>query len=276
MEQIGQGGESAVFRVRPGVILRRFEAGAQERSKVEWAVLRHLYAVGFPVPRPLGLLELEAGAIGLQMAEIAGPTVASVVKAGDTAFVAQWGRLLRQLHRVPVEALAIPWAELPTIPAARSVLAPAFDWLEERMAAVEPLGPVLLHNDYHGQNLMLDGAGALVVIDWSTATLGDPRVDLGYATALQRIEGQEWAAEALLAGYGEPGPELALFEVQATLRRLSIFLTVLAEGPERLGLHPGLPVQLRGQRGYLLQHLAFLKERTGLALLEAEAAIKDW
>jgi aminoglycoside phosphotransferase (APT) family kinase protein len=290
MELIAEGGESSVYRVRPGLVLRRFEPQARERASVEWAVLRHLCAAGYPVPRPLGLVALEAGAIGLQMEEIEGPTAATALGAADPAgrpvLVAEWGRLLRQLHGV--DLASIVWPEgtglLGTMasfrawlaPAAAAVLAPAFEWLLGRLATVQPLGPVLLHNDWHGQNIMLRPSGALVVIDWSAAGLGDPRVDLGYAVALQRMEGNEWAAEALLAGYGLDLPELALFEAQAALRRLGIFLSVLAEGPERLGLRPGLDAHLRETRDYLRPHLAFLEERSGLVLPAVAEAIERW
>lgn len=282
MELIAQGGESSVYRVRPGLVLRRFEAGARERSAVEWAVLDHLFAAGYPVPRPLQVVEMEDGAVGLQMEEIEGPTAAA---SGD-ARVAEWGRLLRQLHEVDLAGMAWPaptglLSDMATIrewlaPAAVAVLAPAFEWLLGRLASVEPLGPVLLHNDWHGQNIMVRPSGALVVIDWSIAGLGDPRVDLGYAVALQRMEGREWMAEALLEGYGAVLPDLALFEAQAAVRRLGIFLSVMAEGPERLGLRPGLDAHLRETREYLRPHLSFLEERSGLSLPEAAKAIATW
>jgi aminoglycoside phosphotransferase (APT) family kinase protein len=53
-------------------------------------------------------------------------------------------------------------------------------WLAERIPASAP--PVLLHNDYKLDNLLLDRGDpgrVAAVLDWEMATLGDPLVDLG-------------------------------------------------------------------------------------------------
>ena len=53
-------------------------------------------------------------------------------------------------------------------------------WLAERIPPAPP--PVLLHNDYKLDNLVLDRddpGRVAAVLDWEMATLGDPLVDLG-------------------------------------------------------------------------------------------------
>lgn len=285
MELIAEGGESSVYRVRPGIVMRRFEANARARASGEWTILQHLRQAAFPVPEPIGLVELGGGAIGVQMEEIQGPTGAarlrSAAAAERPALVQEWGRLLSRLHRVDTTGLRLdpPFNSMERLgefaaPAAVAVLAPAQEWLSAHRVA--PLAPTLLHTDYHGQNLMHRASGELVVIDWSLAALGDPRIDLGYTTALVKIEGNGWMAEAILAGYEGETPDLAHFEVQAAVRRLALFLTMLAEGPERLGLRPGLDADLREKRSYLEAHLAFLEAMTGLRLPNVAEAIASW
>ena len=58
-------------------------------------------------------------------------------------------------------------------------LIPVLEWLEEN--AVRTTGPCLIHGDYHGLNVMVRGDSELVTIDWTSARIGDFRVDLAFA-----------------------------------------------------------------------------------------------
>ena len=46
-----------------------------------------------------------------------------------------------------------------------------------------PVPVSLVHHDFSTANMLVDGEGDLVVIDFELATIGDPREDLGYFKA---------------------------------------------------------------------------------------------
>ena len=121
--------------------------------------------------------------------------------------VSQW---LDPMMEVLVRIHAVPWAELipepaSPIPSSDEPLAyvgglldemdlvierhgldgfePTTSWLREREALGFSTQPVLIHNDYHPQNILLR-EGSLVVIDWSFAEIGDFRMDLAWSTLL--------------------------------------------------------------------------------------------
>ncbi|HLO04142.1 MAG TPA: phosphotransferase, partial [Symbiobacteriaceae bacterium] len=291
VESIGIGGESEIFRVSvaggDSVALRQFRRGAADRAQVEWGVLRHLAAAGFPVPRLYRLIEDEA---------MPGPALLMELIPGATAArqgtIASLTPLLLQLHKIdprPLVGAGRVWpdqdaAQLLVDPSQWSrmlgartfaVLTPALAWVERALAALTPEGPALLHTDWHGQNILYRGDGSPVVIDWSSAAIGDPRFDVGYAVALLRIEGAPDLAAGILAAYeagrGAPVADLAVFEALATLRRLGLFLTMMEEGGERLGFQPAAIEQIRQARPYVTAHLRYLEGLTGLSLPAAAA-----
>ncbi len=77
----------------------------------------------------------------------------------------------------------------------------AFAWLEARLPAAEH-SPALLHNDYKYDNLVfaLDLSRIVAVLDWEMATIGDPRMDLGYALACWVDPGDPPPLQALAFG----------------------------------------------------------------------------
>jgi hypothetical protein len=56
-------------------------------------------------------------------------------------------------------------------------LQPGLDWLREHRPP--PGRPSILHLDFHLLNLLDDGAGGVVVIDWTEADVGDRHADIG-------------------------------------------------------------------------------------------------
>ncbi|MEQ8842122.1 MAG: phosphotransferase [Acidimicrobiales bacterium] len=143
---IGQGRAADVYDIGGGRVLRRNRNGAS--TELEARVMRHVHALGFPVP------EVHDAADGdLVMERLDGPTMLG-------AFEAQPWRIRRfvddlaDLH-LRLEGLALPDFPLPERP-----------------------GPcdAILHGDLHPDNVILTERGP-VVIDWPNAAIGPRGMD---------------------------------------------------------------------------------------------------
>ncbi|MFJ5882897.1 phosphotransferase [Kitasatospora cineracea] len=141
-ELLGTGRTADVFALPDGRVLRRYRDGTDARGEAE--LMAHLAGHGYPVPaaqpgeRPTDLL----------MERLDGPTLAQAVATGALAPAAAGqllADLLRRLHAVPPRTAARP-------------------------------GDRVLHLDLHPENVLLTARGP-VVIDWNTATEGDPALD---------------------------------------------------------------------------------------------------
>lgn len=293
LSPIGIGGESEIFKADctgGALVIRQYRRGAEARAEVEWGVMRFLAAAGYPVPKVYGLIDETS---------LPGPALLMELLPGGHAWskMAQVVPLLVQLHQIdplPLVGEGRVWPDLRTAgfladPAqwtaffgARTgeLLAPALRWVLDARASVTPEGPALLHTDWHGMNVLHRADGTPVVIDWAAAAIGDPRFDVGYTVALYEIEGEAAKAAGILAAYeagrGAPVADLQLFQAIGALRRLGIFLTMLEEGGERLGLQPGAVAAMRQNRGILTAHLRYLEEVTGLSLPAVAEAIQAW
>ncbi|MFC9506704.1 phosphotransferase [Streptomyces sp. NPDC057002] len=140
---LGSGRRADVYEIDETWVLRREREGGGDAA-AEGAVMEHVRAHGYPVPRvrPAG------SRTDLVMERLSGPTMLQACLAG-TLEVAEAGSilagLLRDLHTVP--------ALHSTDPAAR-----------------------VLHLDLHPENVMLTPEGPRV-IDWSNTEEGDPGLD---------------------------------------------------------------------------------------------------
>jgi aminoglycoside phosphotransferase (APT) family kinase protein len=88
------------------------------------------------------------------------------------------GRAQAMLHERsrPASLPAPPWVER---------FGPVDPELRARLEAVARPDPSLLHLDFHPDNVLVDGAGAITgVVDWTNACAGDPRADLARSWSL--------------------------------------------------------------------------------------------
>jgi aminoglycoside phosphotransferase (APT) family kinase protein len=95
---------------------------------------------------------------------------------------------------------------------------PLLDWLHEREALGSAAEPVLIHNDYHPQNILLRD-GSLVVIDWSFAEIGDIRMDLAWSILLFEVMAGGAYRSAMLEAYEQSaGSHIENFEFFEALK----------------------------------------------------------
>ncbi|WP_086565594.1 phosphotransferase [Streptomyces africanus] len=140
---LGSGRRADVYALDEGWVLRRDREGGGDAAG-EGAVMAHVHAHGYPVPRvrPTG------SRTDLVMERLSGPTLLQACLSG-TLDPAEAGsvlaRLLRRLHALP--------ALRSTDPAVR-----------------------VLHLDLHPENVILTPDGPRV-IDWSNTEEGDPALD---------------------------------------------------------------------------------------------------
>jgi len=221
--QVGGGYSNHTFDVTIGsaddarhLILRRAPVGVKadrgaHDMRREFRVLSSVYGSPVPVPEPIALCEDDTviGGMFFLMSLVPGVAVRRlddapalrdpvVMRAMSEASI----DLLAALHALPVEGMPIydaarvegygarqvqnwhaRWlaARSPDVPDADA--AAVFAWLFEHLPA--PLPPVLLHNDWKFDNLLIEAehpATIRGVLDWEMATVGDPRFDL--ATSL--------------------------------------------------------------------------------------------
>ncbi|MCI3270063.1 phosphotransferase [Streptomyces cylindrosporus] len=146
---LGSGRTCDVYEIDGTWVLRRNREGWGD-ALAEGAVMEHVRAYGYPVPR---VRLADSTRTELVMERVAGVTMLEAFGAG-TIGVREGGEvlagLLRQLHGVP---------------------------------GLTGSGRVL-HLDLHPDNVMLTGGGRPVVIDWSNAEEGDPALDWGMSAVI--------------------------------------------------------------------------------------------
>ena len=113
----------------------------------------------------------------LQLAQQLAGTLAAVHRAGADAIPASVAR--PSSWDDYVDGLIAAWREIERNHAERNpFLRYVACWLETHKPPPAPL--TLVHGEFQTGNVMIDAAGAMQVIDWEYAHVGDPRIDLGW------------------------------------------------------------------------------------------------
>jgi aminoglycoside phosphotransferase (APT) family kinase protein len=152
---LASGRDADIFEYGAGLVLRRSRKG---RSMVaEARTMEYVRSHGYPVPV---VDEVSEDGTELVMERIDGPSMVEAISRSPWT-VRHQGRTLcdlhRRLHELPPPDFLRP-ADLGT-------------------------GTSILHLDLHPLNVVI-GPGGPVVIDWTNARIGDPRIDVALAWLL--------------------------------------------------------------------------------------------
>jgi len=169
----------------------------------EYALLRRLFEIGFPVAEPL-LLDSEehhvgqAAMVSRRIAGRPGTEGWSADPGRRDEIVRQLARIVARLHaqdpsdlgvvieagdaraavRAYLERWRDRWHRHRVHPSA--TLAAGFDWLLTHIPGIDGR-PVVVHGDIGFHNVMVEGSEITALLDWEFAHAGDPVEDLGYA-----------------------------------------------------------------------------------------------
>ena len=121
-------------------------------------------------------------------------------------------------------------------------------WLDAHRPRPLPLR--LVHSDFQPANIMVDGSGAHLVIDWELAHVGDPREDLGYYNVYSSVSGPNLFLadpEGFLAryrertGFGEDAVNMQTMAYFSALAAVTVYAQVLGGAAAMArGLNGGL------------------------------------
>ena len=176
--------------------------GAPERVETmrrEAAVQQFVASLGYPALIPLAA-EDSGTPLGLPLMvmEFAGSAALDIIKRNPLrirSVVEAVGELHARLHRLPIDGFPVSPETVSVegqLAAVREYIGRApshgFDaavaWLETERSRAGEAAPSLLHNDFHPLNVLVGSDGALTVIDWSDARIGDRHFDVGRTVAL--------------------------------------------------------------------------------------------
>lgn len=186
---VGAGRTAEVYAWDERHVLKLFHTFMPIESVAAEARFAHVVtAAGLPTPAAGDSLIEVNGRHGIIYERVDGPTMlASLVDdpQAQDALAVQFGQLHAQMHGCACSEL----------PAQRAVLERAITYaptLPERLRsrvlqrlARLPGGAAICHGDFHPDNIVMTAQGP-VIIDWMTATCGDPAADVARTTLLFR------------------------------------------------------------------------------------------
>jgi aminoglycoside phosphotransferase (APT) family kinase protein len=289
-----------VLRIYPGSPVSR----PGRKCEREYNVMRKLHESGYPVPRVF-CMEKDSALFGspfLLMEKIDGVPFhiffehapADARHALHELFVG----LLARLHNLDWqpfwEVLSAPGDRKPDPSDTRELIAAELamwrdalvqlgeagyeglmGWLDTRLAVVAPVGPSLMHMDYHVRNVLMTADARPYVIDWPSAAVGDYRFDLAWSLVHTDPAGEQDSLSLYKRLSGRDLKDLDIFRVLAWARRtLSIVISV-RHGAETLGMRPGAENTMKKSAGHLERMYRALVQATGLRLPGVESLLAE-
>ena len=185
--RVGKGFTSDIYEWGERRVLKLFHGWVPAyRAQREFKVTRAIHAAGLPASATYELITID-GRYGIVFERVEGLSMLRHVQAKPwTLFTAV--RCLAELH-AQIHCCVSP-IELPS---QREWIACGIDRAPELSAAQKqatqkalaalPVGTALCHGDFHPENVLFAARGP-VVIDWETATRGDPLGDVACTSRL--------------------------------------------------------------------------------------------
>lgn len=259
--RLGHDIDAAVYRVRvAGGSLHFLKVREGPIRLSSLLVPRHLRDCGVtaavaPIPTTAGRLWAEADGCALVLY----PFISGATGMARGMTAAQWtalGAILRQIHAVPrtQELEAVMQRETFTPDGADTVREldgrlPDVPWGDIRtlLARAERLGRelgrrnpphVICHADIHTNNVLLDAAGTLWVVDWDDVLIAPKERDLMFVVGggLTRTQVGPAAEESFLEGYGRQ----AVDPLALAYYRCARAISDIAYTGAQVALRPGL------------------------------------
>lgn len=152
-----------------------------------------------------------------------------------------------------------------------------FAWLAERRAMAPCLRPVIVHGDFHPNNVLVRSDDVPFVIDWSNIRVGDARSDLAWSRLITQSCARPDGGQADLAIYegfsGNKVEQLGYFEVIAAMHLLLSTLIGLNFGMDHLGLRA--ETQSTQNVDMIWYVATLLQARTGFAIPDLEETLTN-
>jgi len=226
----------------PSVLLRRYPPLHQSRGFAAFTAQQALRSVNFGVPDVYYLGWSYHTRFLLVLSEyVEGRGTEGQLHAFFARVGISFAQTLAQLH-------GLHWSELPDLPvkprgflleslasAAESLGNPELrgilSWLEARALSAPEHPQTVIHGDYTLHNVVAEGTKVTSVLGWESAALGDPRLDVGYASASLAAYGLPLADQFIQAYEAAAGSiaDCVFWETLGALRLMTRIAQALAQ-----------------------------------------------
>jgi len=186
---IGRGRVAEVYAWGDRDVLKLFFEGyATENVAQEVAAARVVHAVGLPTPAVGEVISFN-NRHGIIFERLYGPSMLAEMSAKPWK-VLHFARLLADLQ-VAINSHTASGLPSQRLKLQQSINSVSTLPVERRYAALRavqdlPEANALCHGDFHPGNVVMSQSGAMI-IDWTTATSGDPLVDVARTSLLLRL-----------------------------------------------------------------------------------------